>query len=103
LNARAEPTGVEDFRRPIAGASIELSQLLALENDDGVRSRFAGSPLLRAKRRGLVRNACIAAGNVGAVELLPQLDGLIDDQDPVVAQAADWAAARVRRQTDSAP
>jgi epoxyqueuosine reductase len=103
LNARVEPTAVEGFRRPIAGASIELSRLLALENDDDVRSRFAGTPLLRAKRRGLVRNACIAAGNVGAVELLPQLDGLKDDQDPVVAQAADWAAARLRRLMDSAP
>ncbi|NBB89630.1 MAG: tRNA epoxyqueuosine(34) reductase QueG [Spirochaetes bacterium] len=103
LNARVQPTSVEDFRRPIAGARIELSQLLALENDDEVRSRLAGSPLLRAKRRGLVRNACIAAGNAGAAELLPQLDGLKNDQDPVVAQAADWAAARLRRLTDSAP
>lgn len=102
LNARVQQTSVEDFRRPIAGASIELSRLLALRDDDDVRARFAGSPLLRAKRRGLVRNACIAAGNAGAVALLPQLDGLKDDADPVVAQAADWAAARLRRLTDSA-
>jgi epoxyqueuosine reductase len=103
LNARVEPTGVGDFRRPIAGASIELSRLLALRDDDDVRSRFAGSPLLRAKRRGLVRNACIAAGNAGAVALLPRIDGLRDDEDPVVAHAADWAAARLRRLTGSAP
>lgn len=102
LNARVQPTSEEDFRRPIAGESIVLLKLLALENDDDVRSHFAGSPLLRAKRRGLVRDACIAAGNAGAVELLPQLDGLRGDADPVVAHAAQWAAARLHRQTDSA-
>ena len=102
LNARVAPTSEEDFLSPIAGSSIELSQLLALESDDEVRERYAGSPLLRAKRRGLVRNACIAAANAEAVELLPQVEALRDDEDSVVAHAAEWAAARLRRPPGSA-
>ncbi len=102
LNARVAPTSEEDFLSPIAGSSIELSRLLALESDDEVRERYAGSPLLRAKRRGLVRNACIAAANAGAMELLPRIDALRGDEDPVVAQTAEWAAARLRRPPGSA-
>jgi epoxyqueuosine reductase len=101
LNARVKPTSVEDFRRPIAGPRIELTQLLALESDNEVRERYAGSPLLRAKRRGLVRNACIAAANAEAVALLPQIEALRDDEDSVVAHAAEWAAAHLRRLSNS--
>ncbi|MFP4374755.1 MAG: tRNA epoxyqueuosine(34) reductase QueG [Spirochaetaceae bacterium] len=95
LNARARPTAEEDFRRPIAGPRLELAQLLELENDADVRARYAGSPLLRAKRRGLVRNACIAAANAGALELLPRIESLRTDTDPVVANAAAAAATRL--------
>ena len=51
---------------------ISLSDLLALD-DAGFRARFRGTPVLRAKRRGLVRNACVAAGNAGDPALVPAL------------------------------
>jgi epoxyqueuosine reductase len=95
LNAGARPTTVADFLNPIAGSHIELAELLDLPDDDAVRRRFAGSPLLRAKRRGLVRNACIAAANIGARELLPRVRNLTGDADPVVAAAAVWASTRL--------
>lgn len=95
LNAGVRPTTVADFLAPIAGSHIELAELLDLPDDDAVRRRFAGSPVLRAKRRGLVRNACIAAANLGAQELLPRVRNLTGDADPVVAAAAVWASRRL--------
>ena len=63
-------------RGPVVTASdqrrISLSELLALD-DAGFRARFRGTPVLRAKRRGLVRNACVAAGNAGDPALVPAL------------------------------
>ena len=43
----------------------------------------------------MVRNAAIAAGNSGRAELLPVLARLTSDEDPVVAEAARWAVARL--------
>jgi epoxyqueuosine reductase len=72
-----------------------LADLLALD-DAGFRQVFAGSPIKRIGRNRMVRNAAIAAGNSGAATLLPLLDRLCGDADAVVAEAAAWAAARVR-------
>ena len=43
----------------------------------------------------MVRNAAIAAGNSGRAELIPVLERLTGDPDPVVAEAAGWALARL--------
>jgi epoxyqueuosine reductase len=96
LNAVAEPTRVEDFRRFIAGPSQPLKSLLALRHHQDVVAQFAGSPLMRAGRRGLVRNAALAAANIGARELRPILEALSSDADEVVAEQASWSADRLR-------
>ncbi len=96
LNTAVKPTSEEDFRRPIAGRAMSVERLLTLRDDEDVRSRFAGSPLLRAKRRGLVRNACIAAANLELTQVIPRLESLCDDADPVVAHTARWAVGRLR-------
>ena len=72
----------------------ELSDLLALD-DAGFRKVFAGSPIKRIGRGRMVRNAAIAAGNSGRAELVPVLERLIADEDPVVAEAAQWALGRL--------
>ena len=73
---------------------ISLSELLALD-DAGFRARFRGTPVLRAKRRGLVRNACVAAGNSGDTELVPALILLLSDTEPLVRGHAAWALGRI--------
>ncbi len=75
-------------------AAPELGDLLALD-DAGFRQVFAGSPIKRIGRGRMVRNACIAAGNSADAGLLPVLRTLTDDADPVVAEAAGWALARL--------
>ena len=71
-------------------AVTELADLLALD-DAGFRQVFAGSPIKRIGRDRMVRNAAIAAGNSGSTALVPVLTRLVDDPDPVVAEAAGWA------------
>ena len=72
----------------------ELADILALD-DTGFRQVFAGSPIKRIGRDRMVRNACIAAGNSGDARLVSRLVPLIEDADPVVAEAARWALAKV--------
>ncbi len=71
-----------------------LADLLALD-DAGFRQAFAGSPIKRIGRNRMVRNAAIAAGNSGDPELAKALQPLVADPDPVVAEAAGWALARL--------
>jgi len=71
-----------------------LADLLALD-DASFRAVFSGSPIKRIGRNRMVRNACIAAGNSGSAELVPVLERLTEDEDPVVAEAAGWALGRL--------
>lgn len=75
-------------------AAPRLDDLLRLD-DAGFREIFSGSPIKRIGRGRMVRNAAIAAGNSGNMSLLPALKALLDDDDPVVVDAADWALARL--------
>jgi epoxyqueuosine reductase len=71
-----------------------LADLLGLD-DPSFRKVFSGSPIKRIGRNRMVRNAAIAAGNSGDPALAPPLKALIDDADPVVAEAAAWALDRL--------
>ncbi|QNL19741.1 tRNA epoxyqueuosine(34) reductase QueG [Hyphobacterium sp. CCMP332] len=75
--------------------SPPLADLLVLD-DAGFRSLFSGSPIKRIGRDRFIRNCLIAAGNSGDAALLPLVDGLRSDPDPVVAEAADWALAQLK-------
>jgi len=77
-----------------AAGSYSLAELLMLD-DAGFRARFRGTPVLRAKRRGLVRNACVAAGNTGETTLLPSLVSLLTDAEPLIRGHAAWALGRI--------
>ncbi|MEP7222497.1 MAG: tRNA epoxyqueuosine(34) reductase QueG [Novosphingobium sp.] len=71
-----------------------LGDLLTLD-DAGFRKLFSGSPIKRIGRNRFVRNCLYAAGNSGDAELLAQVKALRSDADPVVAEAAEWAAGRL--------
>ncbi|WP_442771612.1 tRNA epoxyqueuosine(34) reductase QueG [Paenirhodobacter enshiensis] len=68
---------------------------LAVLDDAGFRARFAGSPIKRIGRGRMVRNVLYAIGNSGDGGLLALARGLCGDADPVVADAARWAVARL--------
>ena len=68
-----------------------------LELDDTMfREMFRGSPIKRIKRRGFLRNVCVALGNVGDYRDLPALGRVAFDPDPLIAEHATWAIAQIR-------
>jgi epoxyqueuosine reductase len=75
-------------------ATPDLLELLALD-DAGFKSRFAGTPILRTKRRGLLRNVCVALGNVGDNTALPALRKAAEDSEPLIAEHARWAIEQI--------
>ncbi len=71
-----------------------LAALAALD-DASFRVLFSGSPVKRIGRNRFVRNVAIAIGNSGDPALIEALTPLLADTDPIVADAAGWALARL--------
>jgi epoxyqueuosine reductase len=55
---------------------------------------FKGSPMKRAKLRGLRRNASVVLGNVGSADDVPTLVAALSDDGPLVRSHAAWALGR---------
>jgi epoxyqueuosine reductase len=72
----------------------DLIGLLQLD-EAGFKSRFSGSPILRTKRRGFLRNVCIALGNTGDESALPALKKSAHDPEPLIAEHAWWAIEEI--------
>ncbi len=68
---------------------------LAMLDDAGFRNLFTGSPIKRIGRNRFIRNVMIAIGNSADPALVPVAQRLATDPDPVVAEAAGWALARL--------
>jgi len=81
------------FAKP-ALATPDLLELLALD-DAGFKTRFMGTPLLRAKRRGLLRNVCVALGNAADPTALPALAKAAVDAEPLIREHAAWAIGQI--------
>jgi len=79
-----------DLRQP------DLIELLQLDQA-GFKARFAGTPMLRTKRRGLLRNVCVALGNTGDASALPALAKAAQDAEPLIAEHATWAMERITK------
>lgn len=75
-------------------AAPDLLELLALD-EAGFARRFAGTPMLRAKRRGLLRNVCVALGNTGDETALPALEKAAQEPEPLIAEHAAWAIGQI--------
>jgi epoxyqueuosine reductase len=76
-------------------AMPELVELLGLDNIQ-FKNRFRGTPILRTKRRGLLRNVCVALGNIGDASALPALARASEDIEPLIAEHARWAIEEIR-------
>jgi epoxyqueuosine reductase len=76
---------------------------LAEISEEDFRQTFRGSPIRRAKRTGLRRNAVIGMGNSGRREFLPILKRLAQDADEIVAESARWALLQFQQDTSPDP
>lgn len=84
---------LRDHARPDL-ATPDLVAWLGLD-DRGFRARFAGTPMWRTKRRGLLRNVCVALGNGGDASAIPALQRAAADPEPLIAEHARWALERI--------
>ena len=75
-------------------AAPHLLELLALD-EAGFRQRFRRSPVRRAKRRGLLRNVCVALGNWRDPAAVPGLTSALHDHEPLIRGHAAWALGRI--------
>ena len=71
-------------------------------NDEEFRMLFRDSPIKRIKRRGFLRNVCVALGNVGDPSDLPSLEHAALDPEPLIAEHAAWAIERIRNRSKTA-
>jgi len=79
--------------------SMALRDYLSLSNEE-FRSLFRNSPIKRIKRRGFLRNVCVALGNVGHLNDVPALQQAAQDPEPLIAEHAGWAIDRINRRVD---
>lgn len=75
----------------IAPRLAELTQF----DDAGFRAHFSGSPIKRIGLSRFLRNVLYAIGNSNDVSLLPNAQSHTEHDDPVVADAARWAVAKL--------
>ena len=94
-NRRAPVSGDEELevRPELVNPALEW---LAELDAESFRRLFRHSPLSRAKRSGLLRNVAIAMGNSGLSKYLPKLREWAQDEDAVLAEAAQWAISRLK-------
>lgn len=80
---------------------LELTASLLEMSEKGYQRAYAGSPLARPRRRGMLRNLCVGLGNWLAgcrgdipAEALDVLGLALDDAQPLVRSHAAWALGR---------
>jgi len=93
-NRKAPVTAATEFESRPGLVNTALDWLAEISAEE-FREKFRGSPIRRAKRSGLRRNAIIAMGNSRDPEFLPLLQTLASDEDEIVSETARWAIARL--------
>jgi epoxyqueuosine reductase len=93
-NAKAASTSEPGFAPREGLHAPALVELLGL-SDEEFRRRFRGSPIRRAKRRGLLRNVAVALGNSGSLQAVPAPKAALLDHEPLVRGHAAWALGRI--------
>ena len=102
-NVRFARDVTEPALRPRNDSEAFDLRALLLQDEETFRMRFRGSPMKRAKRRGLARNAAVALGNRQDPDDLAALRyAAAHDPDEQVREHARWAFARIERATSSA-
>ena len=82
--------------------SYQLRDFLSLDSLT-FNSLFKNSPIKRIKRRGFLRNVCVALGNVGTPSDLPALTAASQDPEPLIAEHASWAITQIHARFPSTP
>lgn len=93
VNRKAQPAQEPAFGKANL-ATADLIEILEMSETD-FRERFRGTPILRAKRMGLQRNACVALGNGKNPAAIPALDRALQQGETLVRGHAAWALGQI--------
>ncbi|MEW6234344.1 MAG: tRNA epoxyqueuosine(34) reductase QueG [Candidatus Omnitrophota bacterium] len=93
-NRFAKPCAEPRFQPRQEWRIIDLLEIMRLD-EEAFRQRFKGSPILRAKRRGLLRNAAAALGNRRDRRAVPVLLDALRDPEPSIRAHAAWALGEI--------
>ncbi|HEY2593685.1 MAG TPA: 4Fe-4S double cluster binding domain-containing protein, partial [Chloroflexota bacterium] len=89
-SARGRPRGWPEFE-PRRGTRLDLIEILGLDHAR-FSEAFGGSPIKRAKRGGLARNAALALGSTDDPAAREALEAASEgDPDPMVREAAAYS------------
>jgi len=83
----------EEFLRNVSVE--ELLEWLAL-NEKEFKEKFKNSPILRAKRRGFLRNVCVVLGNLKEEKSILALQKALHDSEPLIRIHAVWALGQFK-------
>jgi epoxyqueuosine reductase len=93
-NRKAAAAREPAFTPRAALRTPELIPLLDMTQEEFSHT-FRGSPVKRAKRRGLLRNVCVALGNSGDRRAIEPLIRALSPEEPLVRGHAAWALGRL--------
>ena len=93
-NVKALPATDRSFAPRQGLYAPDLIPFLSM-SEETFRLRFRGSPVLRAKRRGFLRNVAVALGNLGSPQAVDALIAALDDSEPLVRGHVAWALGRI--------
>lgn len=85
---------LEEFRPREEILEVDLIEELGLCQEE-FSTRFKGSPVKRAKRRGYLRNVAIALGNRGEEDALPALEKALEAPEPLIRKSSAWALGKI--------
>ena len=90
----SKPTDDPAFQARPGLENPKLGDLLEMDQQ-AFSAQFKNSPIKRTKRRGLLRNAAVALGNIGSLGDVPVLVLALEDVEPLVRGHAAWALGQI--------
>ena len=77
------------------GSELDLLQLFEIKSNRAYQRKFRASPISRANRKQLLRNAAVVLGNSGSIQALPVLKKALDDPSFLVREHVSWAIDQI--------
>ncbi|MBI4052223.1 MAG: tRNA epoxyqueuosine(34) reductase QueG [Elusimicrobia bacterium] len=100
-NRFSAQTQIPEFA-PQFDREIPLQELARITEEE-FQSKYKKTPMERAKRKGLLRNALLAMGNSGDPEFRSVLETYRNDPDPVIREQAEWSLKKIATESKGKP
>ena len=90
----------DDPTSPLRTTPHALTGELSL-TPQAFNQRFKRTPIQRAKQRGYLRNVAVALGNTGDMHHIPFLQNVLNDEEPMIREHAQWAIEQIKKRNHS--